>query len=69
VASADVSHVISTLHSGFVPFPTFTCAINSNKCQLYDIPAELTLFITAVDEDGNWMIVKPKLQHEKMGGI
>ncbi|RRT38318.1 hypothetical protein B296_00043884, partial [Ensete ventricosum] len=70
VASADVSHVISTLHSGFVPTdvlgvydrpPTDPHAILLRKI------AELTLFITAVDEDGNWLIVKPKLQHEKMG--
>ncbi|XP_064952436.1 isopentenyl phosphate kinase-like [Musa acuminata AAA Group] len=100
VASADVSHVISALHSGFVPvlhgdavvddlqdctilsgdviirhlsqllMPNYVVFL-TDVLGVYDRPPTdphaILLRKIAVDEDENWMIVKPKLQHEKMG--
>ncbi|THU45108.1 hypothetical protein C4D60_Mb02t14390 [Musa balbisiana] len=74
VASADVSHVISALHSGFVPVLHGDAVVDDLQTDVLGVydrpptdPHAILLRKIAVDEDENWMIVKPKLQHEKMG--
>ncbi|URD86932.1 Amino acid kinase family [Musa troglodytarum] len=72
VASADVSHVVSTLHSGFVPVLHGDAVVDDLQTDVlgvYDRPPTdpHAILLRKIDEDGNWMIVKPKLQHEKMG--